>query len=320
MRWLAALMVLFWAYAASGHVTELAVLKLTGIGDGRYTVSWELQPNTDRGADLEPVFPAHCVRDGAFLDCGDRDLVGPLTFEGIGTAQTAAMFKIQDALGQVQVHTVTAAQPVAKVSPTYDSNSWQGLLQIGASYVQIGFEHIMLGVDHLLFVLGLIWISRAQWMLLKTITAFTLGHSVSLAAVTLGWVGVSEIFVNVLIALSIVFIGVEVLYARAGRSTLTLRNPWAVAVFFGLLHGMGFANALLALGLPADAVPLALFAFNVGVELGQIVFVLGVLGLAWAYRVMEVRWPSWSTVLPAYAIGGLAAFWFFDRLAILMEI
>lgn len=320
MRWLAAVVLLCWASVASAHVTELAVLKLTGIGDGRYTVSWELQPNTDRGAGLEPIFPAHCVREGAFLDCSDRDLSGPLTFEGIGTSQTAAMFKIQSAEGQVQVYTVTAAQPVATVSPSYDSDTWKGLWQISASYVQIGFEHIMLGIDHLLFVLGLIWISSARWMLLKTITAFTVGHSVSLAAVTFGWVGVSEIFVNVLIALSIVFIGIEVLHARAGRSTLTLRNPWGVAVFFGLLHGMGFANALLALGLPADAVPLALFAFNVGVELGQIAFVFCVLGLAWAYRVMDVRWPSWSTVLPAYAIGGLAAFWFFDRLAILMEV
>ncbi|MCG8443013.1 MAG: HupE/UreJ family protein, partial [Caulobacterales bacterium] len=182
----------------------------------------------------------------------------------------------------------------------------------------IGVEHILLGVDHLLFVLGLMWISRTRWMLLKTITAFTLAHSVTLGAVTFGWVGVPESFVNAMIALSIVFVAVEVMNARAGRSTLTLRHPWAVSFFFGLLHGFGFANALINLGLPDAAVPLALLAFNIGVELGQIAFVFGVLALAWSYRVMRVAWPSWSQVAPAYAIGGLAAFWFYQRVEILL--
>lgn len=303
---------------ARAHLSEVAVLQLNELGNGRYTVVWELEPITPQGDRLEPTFPAHCTYEAPTLDCGTRDLVGELTFANIGSRQSAALFKITSLEGSTRVLTVTPAQPVAKVTPGFDASSWAGMAEIFAAYLNIGIEHILLGIDHLLFVLGLIWIARGRWMLFKTITAFTVAHSVTLGAVTFGWVGVPELFVNALIALSIVFIGVEVLHARAGRSTVTLRHPWAVSFGFGLLHGFGFANALIELGLPQDAVPLALLAFNLGVEVGQIAFVLGVLAMAWAYRVMQVHWPDWSRTVPAYAIGGLAAFWFLDRVSLLL--
>ena len=316
MSRLVVLLAVLWALPASAHVTELAVLKLNGLGEGRYLMSWELKPNTEIGGALEPVFPGHCERKDQIIDCGARGLVGQLTFERIGEGQSAAMFKIRDD-GDTRVFTVTPSDPVANVGPIFDAGSWDGLIEIGVSYLSLGIEHIMQGIDHLLFVLGLMWVSRGRWMLLKTITAFTVAHTVTLCAVTFGWIGVPEPFVNALIALSIVFIGVEALYARQGRQTWTLRFPWVVSFGFGLLHGAGFASALSALGLPDAAVPLALLSFNLGVEIGQIAFVLIVLAMVWAYRVMHVNWPVWGAVVPAYAVGGLAAFWFLDRIDVM---
>ncbi|MEO0820771.1 MAG: HupE/UreJ family protein [Pseudomonadota bacterium] len=311
-------LVLVTAGTAAAHVTELAVLRLAEIGEGRYTVTWTLKPNTDVGEGLAPIYPAHCSFEEPILDCGARGLIGTLGFERIGEGQSAAMFRIRGLDGGTRVYTLTPAAPTAQVEPALSADDMAGLFRIVRSYLAIGVEHILLGVDHLLFVLGLMWIAGGGWMLFKTITAFTLAHTVSLAAVTFGWIGISEAYVNALIALSIVFIGVEVIHARAGRSTLTLQYPWAVSFFFGLLHGLGFANALVSLGLPEEAVPVALVAFNVGVELGQIAFVLVVLALAWSYRVMRVHWPDWSAKVPAYAIGSIAAFWFYDRVAVLL--
>lgn len=154
--------------------------------------------------------------------------------------------------------------------------------------MQTGIEHILLGVDHLLFVLGLIWIVRSRWMLIKTITAFTVAHSLTLAAATFGLVGVPERPVNALIALSIVFMGVEIVKLRHGQVGLTARHPWIVAFAFGLLPGFGFATALTILGLPPGDLPLALLAFNVGVEIGQIAFVSLVLALIWAFRELQL--------------------------------
>ncbi|MEO0762728.1 MAG: HupE/UreJ family protein [Pseudomonadota bacterium] len=316
--WLAALLALLMAaLPARAHVTELAVLLVSETPSGAYRVSWQMRPNTELGAGLEPIFPAQCRYDEPDLDCGVEGLVGTLGFEGIGAGQSAAMFKLRDVEGNTRVITLTPAEPTAEIRADFDPTSWAGMAEIAVAYTQIGIEHILLGIDHLLFVLGLIWIATGRWMLLKTVTAFTVAHSITLGAVTFGWVGVPELFVNVMIALSIVYVGAEVLYKRAGRETWTLRYPWAVAFFFGLLHGFGFANALVALGLPEGAIPVALIAFNLGVEIGQIAFVLIVLAMAWAWREMRVHFPDWSRVAPAYAIGGVAAFWFLDRTAVL---
>lgn len=321
MRMLLLLIALFaagFSVPVRAHVTVPAVLLLVDLGEGQYHVTWELRPSNEFGKTLEPIFPDHCTYDQRMLDCGIRGLEGTLGFEGIGAGQSAAMFKIRAPDGRMTVHVLTPAQPFTTVLPSFGDGGWTGTARFVAAYLQIGVEHILLGVDHLLFVLGLIWIARGPWMLTKTITAFTLAHTVSLAAATFGWVGVPETFVNAMIALSIVFVGVEMRYAQQGRSTWTQRFPWALAFFFGLLHGLGFAHGLNALDLPDSAVPIALLAFNLGVEFGQIAFVLLVLALAWSYRVMRVTWPGWSRPAPAYAIGGLAAFWFIERTVILL--
>ncbi len=180
-------------------------------------------------------------------------------------------------------------------------------------YLELGIEHILSGIDHLLFVLGLLLIVRGPWMLVKTVSAFTVAHSLTLALATLGLIAVPSRPVEAAIALSIVFLAAEILHGRQGRIGLTHRFPWLIAFAFGLLHGLGFASALGAVGLPAAEIPLALLFFNLGVEIGQLLFVAVCLSFAWAFGRLEVAWPQRLEPLPAYVIGTAAAFWFIER-------
>ena len=177
-------------------------------------------------------------------------------------------------------------------------------------YLKLGFEHILTGLDHLLFVLGLVLLVRARRLLLWTVTAFTVGHSVTLSLAVLGFVRIPPAPVEVLIACSIFIVGVELTREMSGRTTWTHRLPWAMALAFGLLHGLGFAGALAQVGLPADEIPLSLFSFNVGIEVGQLLFV----GLVLAARVALLGLslspcPRATALIPTYVIGSLAAFW-----------
>lgn len=180
-------------------------------------------------------------------------------------------------------------------------------------YLRLGAEHILLGIDHLLFVLALVLIVRGVGLLVKTITAFTIAHSITLALATLGFVNVPSAPVEAVIALSIVFVASEILRSRRGERGLTERAPWLVAGAFGLLHGFGFAGALSEVGLPANDIPLALLFFNVGVEAGQLAFVVVALGVIALLR--RVRLPEWAPILPPYAIGALAMYWVIERTA-----
>jgi hypothetical protein len=186
-----------------------------------------------------------------------------------------------------------------------------------ANYVLHGIRHISLGADHLLFLLGLLLIVKDRWMLLKTVTAFTVAHSLTLALATLGYANAPIVPLNAAIALSILFLGPEIVRSWRGRSTFTIRHPWVVAFAFGLLHGFGFASALTSTGLPRPELLLALVSFNVGVELGQLSFVLLVLLLERAFRILEIRWPRWVELVPGYTVGSLGAFWTVQRVLIL---
>ena len=192
------------------------------------------------------------------------------------------------------------------------------MVQRIAAYTRLGVVHIALGLDHLLFVLGLLFIVSSPMMLLKTITAFTLAHSITLGIATLGFARAPELPLNAVIALSILFIGPEIVRVLRGETSFTIRRPWVVAFAFGLLHGFGFASGLTAMGLPANEIPLALLFFNIGVELGQLGFVLLVLGLARSFRSLEIKWPRWAELAPGYAVGTLGALWFIERTAILL--
>lgn len=192
-----------------------------------------------------------------------------------------------------------------------------GPLTVIGAYLTHGVAHILFGFDHLLFVLGLLLIVRRGWVLLGTITVFTVAHSITLALATLGLVHVPRPPVEAAIALSILLLAVEIVHMERGWSGLTVRWPWVVPFSFGLLHGFGFASALADIGLPPGDIPLALFAFNVGVECGQLAFVAAVLSLvALARRVgLGLHVERYVPRLAPYAIGSLAAFWFFQRLA-----
>ena len=180
-----------------------------------------------------------------------------------------------------------------------------------------GIRHIAFGADHLLFVLGLLLIVKDRWMLLKTVTAFTVAHSLTLAIATFGYAEAPVLPLNAAIALSIFFLGPEIVRSWRGQTSFTIRHPWVVAFLFGLIHGFGFAGALTSAGLPRQDLPLALLGFNVGVEIGQVGFILVVLGLERAFRALEIRWPRWVEALPGYAVGTLGAFWTIQRTAIL---
>jgi hydrogenase/urease accessory protein HupE len=187
------------------------------------------------------------------------------------------------------------------------------------AYLYLGIEHILLGVDHLLFVLGLLLIVRDRWMLVKTVTAFTIAHSITLAVAAFGSATVPAAALNAAIALSILFLGPEIVRRWRGETSFTIRHPWVVAFAFGLLHGFGFASGLAQLGLPKGEIPLALLLFNVGVELGQLAFVLLIVLLERAFRQLQIHLPIIVQRLPGYVVGALGAFWTIQRVAILLR-
>jgi hydrogenase/urease accessory protein HupE len=186
---------------------------------------------------------------------------------------------------------------------------------VAAAYLTLGVEHILTGIDHLLFVLALLLLTRGTWRLVKTVTAFTVAHSITLGLATLGIVHVPSKPVEAIIALSIVFVAAEIVQARRGHQGLAARVPWIVAFTFGLLHGFGFAGALSETGLPAGHIPVALLFFNLGVEAGQLLFVAAMLAVMACARHIQMVWPRWAGLVPPYAIGGLASFWVIQRVA-----
>jgi hydrogenase/urease accessory protein HupE len=229
--------------------------------------------------------------------------------EGIATSQADVLLRVALTDGRSFRRVLTPDQPSFLVPKT------ESKLGVVRGYAVLGIEHILTGWDHLLFVLGLILLVGYGRTLLWTITAFTGGHSVTLALATLGVVNVPPAPIEAAIALSIYLLAVELMRSRAGRTTFMQRAPWLVAGAFGLLHGLGFAGALAQVGLPRGEIPLALFAFNVGIELGQLAFVAVVLGVMTLVRRIPLPQPAWGTALASYAIGSLAIYWFLERIA-----
>jgi len=237
-------------------------------------------------------------------------LVGT-TIEIVGRAAgvTDVLARIERLDGTSQVESLPPGRATFTVEPPL------GLAQTAVTYLVLGVEHILGGIDHLLFVLALLLIVRGFRRIAITVTAFTLAHSLTLAAATLGFVLVPGPPVEAIIALSIVFVAAEVVRGLRGTPGLTARAPWVVAFSFGLLHGFGFAGALAEVGLPQKAIPLALLTFNVGVELGQLLFVAAVLAMVSLAARLPVRAPRWAAWVPPYAIGAVAMFWLLERVA-----
>jgi hypothetical protein len=228
---------------------------------------------------------------------------------GLENTMTDALVRVVFLDGTSWVRRLTPQEPSATI-PTRQSG-WS----VAWLYLKLGIEHILLGVDHLLFVLALLLITRGTWLLIKTITAFTVAHSITLALATLEYVHVPSAPVEALISLSIVFVAVEIVRLWQGREGLSARAPWVVAFTFGLLHGLGFAGALSEVGLPAGHIPVALLFFNLGVEIGQLLFIAVMLCLFTLIRRVRISWPRWADLAVPYAIGSIAMFWVIERVA-----
>ena len=324
--WLSALlMCLAMAWPAQGHEVRPAYLQLREVDAQTWDVVWKVPATTDeRRLVLDVVFDATTRPVGlheanfvnaTFLQHWRVRRAGGLagtqvTIAGLQSTLTDVLVRVERLDGTEQTLRLTPAAPtftlVAAVGPT----------MVAKTYFALGVEHILAGFDHLLFVFALILLVRKPATLLWTVTAFTLAHSLTLAAATLGVVHVPPPPVEASIALSIAFLATELVHERRGKAGLMARWLWLVAFAFGLLHGLGFAGALDAAGLPQNAIPLALLFFNLGVEAGQVTFILAVLALLAAVRSasLTLRVP-WMRTASAYAIGGVAMCWTLQRIA-----
>jgi hydrogenase/urease accessory protein HupE len=237
--------------------------------------------------------------------------------EGLSATRTDVLARLERADGTSQTVRLTPEQASFVVAAAPSA------LEVSKTYFVLGVEHILLGVDHLLFVLGLLFLVGSWKQLVGTVTAFTVAHSITLAGATLGWVHAPQAPIEATIALSVMFVAAEILHRAQGHSGLAARAPWVVAFVFGLLHGFGFSGALREVGLPETDIPLALLFFNLGVEVGQLLFVGAVVLLLSALtrllrRPGQTERGPWHTealirVPVAYAIGSVAAFWTVQR-------
>ena len=322
--WTLVVALLFPAMAAA-HEVRPAYLRIQALTDSqqpdRFDVLWRKPVGAGLPPDLTPELPRHCrVLDGPTtwvegavevarwtVSCPGGIDGGRLKIAGLAATVADVLVRYERSDSTTQVIRMTPDKPESELSA---SETW---LQVASAYFGLGVEHILLGIDHLLFVLALLMIVDGRRKLIATITSFTIAHSITLAAATLGFIHVPQKPVEAVIALSIVFVAMEIAHWREGRPGLTRRAPWVVAFVFGLLHGFGFAGALSGIGLPAHAIPSALLFFNVGVEAGQLIFVGAVL-LVWSI-LRRVSWPSWGWHVPVYGIGAVAAFWTIERVA-----
>ena len=308
---------------ATGHEVRPAYLEITESADRGVEILWKQPVVGDRAVRLIPYLsngwldgdPAaqeltlnHLIRvwrPGG----GGRDLDGVgITIEGLERTITDVLVRISLADGREMERFLTPDE-------TSLSISFEETTALSAPvYLQLGFEHILGGLDHLAFVLLLLILIGGGRRLVAAVTAFTLAHSLTLALAALDLVRVDAATVEAVVALSIVFLAVELVHAADGRAGLTSRRPWLVPFGFGLLHGLAFAGTLVEVGLPAGDIILSLLLFNVGVELGQLAFIAAALAAFWALSQHGWRIPAWTRLAPSYAVGALAMFWFIDRL------
>jgi hydrogenase/urease accessory protein HupE len=313
------------ATAPMAHEIRPAYLQLDEIGPGRFQLIWRTpvlagmrlpvvvrlpddvrdvtQPTTQEFSD------SLVVRQ--IFDAGPAGLAGKrIEFVGLQATVTNVLVRVQMLDGTRSTSLVRPSEPWVDVVTR------QGHLSVVGAYVTEGIEHILFGFDHLLFVLALILIVPNRRVLLWTITAFTLAHSITLSLATLGVVHVPGPPVEATIALSIILLACEIVRLRRGEHSLTARWPWIVAFSFGLLHGFGFAGALTEIGLPQGDIPLALFSFNIGVEVGQLLFIGAVLAVTAAARRVKLApiVEHYALSATTYGIGIMAAFWFIQRL------
>jgi hypothetical protein len=308
------------------HEIRPALLDINEREPGLFDVQWKVPALGQMSLPIQPVFPdcmkpvgppsAHAA-PGAILQyfsfkTDGASIAGEtISIDGLTGVQIDVLVRIKLANGDNH-SIILRPSSSACVIPVRPSTA-----ELGWSYFLIGIKHILEGVDHLLFILGLLLIVKSTSMLIKTVTAFTVAHSITLAIATLGYASTPLAPLNVLIALSILFLGPEIVRIWRGQTSFTIRHPWVVAFAFGLLHGFGFASGLKMIGLPGHEIILALLMFNVGVEVGQLFFVGLIIAMLHSFHALEIRWPRWAELTPGYAVGSLGAFWVIQRTVIM---
>lgn len=315
------------AGAARAHESRPAYLEINEITPGRYSLLWRTPINAGMRLPVRLELPADVrtlagpsVRELSDSQVERRLIESPGGLAGKRIGFIGLQATITDVLVRVQLgdgrHSTTLVRPSAA---WIEVPRAPGLAEVARTYVVYGVEHILGGIDHLLFVAALLLIVRGGRRIVATVTAFTVAHSLTLVAATLGWVHVPSPPIEAVIALSIMFVAVEIVHGLQGRPGLTARAPWLVAFCFGLLHGFGFAGALAEVGLPANAIAMALLCFNIGVEIGQLLFVAALLCAIALLRRLPLTLPRWSPWVAPYAIGGVAAFWMLQRVVMFWE-
>jgi hydrogenase/urease accessory protein HupE len=308
------------------HEVRPGLLELRESSPDAYSLLWKKPAGGETEIQIAPVIP-----DGCTMSTSDRHLPTPgafvmrgllrceggiqgkkLAIAGLESTITDVIVRIEMLDGRKWTTIIHPSQPWAQIVAT------QSRIAVFGGFIVEGIRHILFGADHILFVLGLLLIVKDRWMLLKTITSFTVAHSITLAIATLGYANAPMTLLNAGIALSILFLGPEIVRSWRGETSFTIQHPWVVAFAFGLLHGFGFASALTSAGLPRAELPLALLSFNIGVEIGQVSFVALVLLLERSFRVLEIRWPRFAEAIPGYTVGSLGALWTIQRVAILL--
>lgn len=307
---------------ASAHELRPAYLDIRETAAEQYFVQWKVPALGDRRLSLGLRLPDNCtateepgnaIEDGGHFQRSLQACAGGLAgqeiaIDGLNSTLTDVLVRIGWSGGGVEMHRLKPDTPVFTVE---GAQTWS---VIAVSYFRLGVDHILSGIDHLLFVLALMLLISSGWMLVKTITAFTIAHSITLSGAALGHLSLPQAPVEAVIALSIVFVASELLKLRGDGRRLSQSYPWMVAFAFGILHGFGFAGALKEIGLPQTDVPLALVTFNIGVEAGQLLFVGAVL-LAYRLFTLAVAVPrSPALTVGGYSIGIIAAFWLIERL------
>ena len=310
---------------AHGHALEPGYLELRQIDENLYAVAWKKPAIEGVPMAIAVRLPEQCdlrtegqlTWDGkAFYSrwtttCTGGLEGGELKIEGLEETSTDVLVRFDFING------VTGTQRLTPIDTSFVVPTQPARFEVVRTYFVFGVEHILGGIDHLLFVLALLLLVKGVRRIIATVTAFTLAHSITLAGATLGWVHMPGPPIEATIALSIAFVAAEILHSRQGKPGLTERYPWIVAFTFGLLHGFGFAGALKQVGLPQTEIPIALLFFNVGVEVGQLLFIAAVFAIFWLLRrsTRGIKMPqvTWASALPAYVIGSLAIFWVVQR-------
>ncbi|HTQ02849.1 MAG TPA: HupE/UreJ family protein [Polyangiaceae bacterium] len=294
---------------AGAHSIDSSTLKLTEVAAGKFTIEWQTTAGTLKALSAPARYPKSCRQHGAELDCGPGGLVGEIEFPWLRGGASHVTLLIDWRSGSRLLRVLDGRTPSVSVYGIPPSSRLGFLGPLALDYTRLGIEHILTGFDHLMFVLAVTILVRRRKALIAAITAFTLAHSLTLAATVLGWLWLPSAAVETTIALSIVLACTECLRPA---DSLARRAPWLVTFAFGLLHGMGFASALLETGLPEEHVPAALLFFNVGVELGQLGAIAVFLGAAWLVGRIPRR-PAWTTRAFVYAMGTTAAYWSLER-------